>query len=143
MTETIRNTRRTVGATLILTAMLTLLPASAVPHAEAYSYTPDRICDIDWREGRWHVKQLIKCAARHWDVSVHRAMYVANRESDFRPRAYNRSSCAKGVFQHLCRYWPDRAFAFGFKDWSAFNARANIIVTMKMVRRYGWSPWGM
>ena len=144
MMQTIRNTRRAIVATLILTATLSILPAFAAPHqAEAYTYTPRRICDIDWREGRWHVKQLIRCAANHWDVGVRKALHVADRESDFRPRAFNRSSCAKGVYQHLCRYWDQRAFAYGFKGMSAFNGRANIIVTMKMVRRHGWSPWGM
>jgi hypothetical protein len=144
MIQTIRNTRRVIGATLILTAALTILPASVAPHqAEAYTYTPKRICDVDWAEGRWHVKKLIRCAANHWDVGVRKALYVADRESDFRPKAFNRSSCAKGVFQHLCRYWDGRAFAYGFRDKSAFNARANVIVTMKMVRRYGWSPWGV
>lgn len=143
MMQTIRNMRRTVGATLILTAALTFLPAFTAPPAEAYTYTPKRICNIDWREGRWHVKKLIRCAANHWDVGVRKALYVADRESDFRPKAYNRSSCAKGVFQHLCRYWDGRAYTYGFKGKSAYNARANIIVTMKMVRRHGWSPWGM
>jgi hypothetical protein len=42
----------------------------------------------------------------------------------------------------LCRYWPDRAYSYGFRGRRAYNARANIIVTMKMVRRYGWTPWG-
>jgi hypothetical protein len=144
MIQSIRNMRRAIGATLILTAALTVLPASAAPHrAEAYTYTPKRICDVDWREGRWHVKKLIRCAANHWGVGVRKALYVADRESDFRPKAFNRSSCAKGVFQHLCRYWDGRAYAYGFRDKSAFNARANVIVTMKMVRRYGWSPWGV
>jgi len=104
--------------------------------------TPAKVCLIDWREGRWHVRQLIKCAARHFDVSVQTALHIADRESNFLPRAYNSWSCAKGIFQHLCRYWPDRAQVFGFRGWSAFNARANIMVTMKMVRRYGWEPWG-
>jgi hypothetical protein len=144
MMQTIRNTRRAIVATLILTATLSILPAFAAPHqAQAYTNTPKRICDIDWREGRWHVKKLIRCAANRWDVGVRKALYVADRESDFRPRAFNRSSCAKGVFQHLCRYWDGRAYAYGFKGKSPYNARANIIVTMKMVKRYGWSPWGM
>lgn len=143
MMQTIRNMRRSVGATLILTATLTILPAFTAPQVEAYTYTPKRICDIDWREGRWHVKKLITCSARRWGVNPQTALWVADRESDFRPNAFNSSSCAKGVFQHLCRYWDGRAYAYGFKDRSAFNARANIIVTMKMVRRYGWSPWGV
>jgi hypothetical protein len=47
-----------------------------------------------------------------------------------------------GIYQHMKRYWPNRAYAYGFKGWSAFNARANIIVTMRMVHRDGWGPWG-
>jgi hypothetical protein len=69
------------------------------------------------------------------------ALYVANRESKFHPNAYNPSGCA-GIYQHMLRYWPGRAAAYGFRGWSAFNARANIIVTMRMVNRSGWGPWG-
>ena len=57
-------------------------------------------------------------------------------------RAYNSWSCAKGIYQHLCRYWPSRADAYGFDDWSAYNARANVMVTMRMVKHYGWGAWG-
>lgn len=146
MTTTIRM-RRTFTAALVLTALLTLIPAN---HAGArttneqatYTSVPHKICPIDWRRGRWFVKQLIRCASAHFDVGVRRSLRVANRESDFRPSAFNASSCAKGIYQHLCRYWPARAYDYGFKGWSAYNARANIIVTMKMVRRAGWSPWG-
>jgi hypothetical protein len=139
--------RRALVATLILTAMLSLFPsahASAALTAEhdRYTYVSKKICPIDWRKGTYQVKQLIRCAAAYYGISAERSLYIANRESNFKPKAYNSSSCAKGVFQHLCRYWPDRAYAYGFKGWSAFNARANIIVTMRMVRRYGWEPWG-
>jgi hypothetical protein len=143
MTQTFRTTARALGATLILTTTLTLAPATTAPQAEAYTYTPKRICPIEWERGRWHVKQLIRCAARHWGVSRTKALGVARRESHFRPKAFNRWSCAKGVYQHLCRYWDGRAYAYGFKGKSPFNARANIIVTMKMVRRHGWDPWGL
>jgi hypothetical protein len=146
MTLTIRM-RRTFTAALVLTALLTLVPAS---HASArttndqatYNSVPRKVCPIDWHRGRWFVKKLVRCASAHFDVGVRKALHVANRESDFRPSAFNASSCAKGIYQHLCRYWPGRAFDYGFKGWSAYNARANIIVTMKMVRRSGWSPWG-
>jgi soluble lytic murein transglycosylase-like protein len=137
--------RRAFVATLILTAIMAfpVAQASALTTTGArYTYTPEKICAIDWRDGRSEVKQLIRCAANHWDVSVTKALAIADRESNYRPRAYNDWSCAKGIYQHLCKYWPDRAFDYGFKDWSAFNARANIIVTMKMVKRYGWGPWG-
>src|ERR671913_250073 len=60
------------------------------------------------------------------------ALHVASRESNFQPRAYNSYSGASGIFQHLRRYWPGRADSYGFGGWSAFNARANIMVTMRM-----------
>jgi hypothetical protein len=138
--------RRALVAALILTAMLSFLPfsrASAVltVDQDGYTYVSKKICPIDWRQGTYQVKQLIRCAAAYYGISVERALYIAKRESNFQPDAYNSWSCAKGIFQHLCKYWPDRAYSYGFKGWSAFNARANIIVTMRMVRRYGWSPW--
>jgi hypothetical protein len=145
MTRAIR-LRRAFVATLILTALTTTFPvatASAVTRDDGYTYTPKTICPVDWRQGRWAVKKLIKCTAVYYGVSVDKALYVANRESKFQPTAYNASSCAKGLFQHLCRYWPQRAYDYGFKDFSAYNARANTFVTMRMVRRYGWAPWGL
>jgi soluble lytic murein transglycosylase-like protein len=140
MTNAIRPRRATV-ATLTLTALIIASPVAPAT-GEAYSYTPRKICDIDWRAGKHEVKHLIRCAARHWGVNPDKAISIAHRESQFHPHAYNSWSCAKGIYQHLCRYWPDRAYSYGFKGRSAFNARANIIVTMKMVRRYGWVPWG-
>jgi soluble lytic murein transglycosylase-like protein len=143
MTNAIRPRRATV-ATLILTALIVAFPvhASAATGEATYSFTPKRICAIDWRAGRREVKHLIRCAANHWGVNPDKALTIAHRESLFDPDAYNSWSCAKGIYQHLCRYWPDRAYDYGFKGRSAYNARANIIVTMKMVRHYGWAPWG-
>jgi soluble lytic murein transglycosylase-like protein len=140
MTTAIRP-RRAAVATLILTALIIACPV-APPTGQAYSYTSRRICAIDWREGKHQVRHLIRCAANHWDVNPDKAIAIARRESLFDADAYNSWSCAKGIYQHLCRYWPGRAYDYGFKGRSAFNARANIIVTMKMVRRYGWSAWG-
>jgi len=103
---------------------------------------PSKVCDYDWRKGTWQVKSLIKCAAEHWTVPGGPAMAlaIADRESHYQPRAYNPSGCA-GIYQHMLRYWPGRAAAYGFGGWSAFNARANIIVTMRMVHLSGWGPW--
>jgi len=135
---------RHLGVAFVLAAVLTLFPVAAAP-AESRSTGPSgatNICRIDWRRGTWHVRKLIRCAANHYDTGVRRSLHIAFRESRYQPRAFNASTCAKGIYQHLCRYWRDRADAFGFDDRSAFNARANIIVTMRMVRRFGWAPWG-
>jgi hypothetical protein len=138
--------RRVLVATLLLTAILTVFPvaqaSAATTTTTRYTYVSNKICPIDWRQGTWYVKQLIRCAARHYGISADKALTVAKRESRFVPTAYNSWSCAKGIYQHLCKYWPGRAYTYGFKDWSAFNARANIIVTARMVKRDGWGPWG-
>ena len=131
----------------LLALILVLVPAVSLANiANAREAdVSERVCQIDWRKGEWHVKQLIRCAEGRWHVpgGHSMALYVANRESEFRPKAYNGYSGASGIFQHLRRYWPGRADAFGFDGWSAFNARANIMVTMRMVHRVGsWSDWG-
>lgn len=102
-----------------------------------------RPCPIDWRQSTWHVKRLIRCAADRFGVSPEQALYIAWRESRFQPSAYNAAGNAAGIYQHLLRYWPERAQTYGFTNWSAFNARANIFVTMRMVRGAGWGPWAL
>jgi hypothetical protein len=102
-----------------------------------------RLCPIDWRQSTWHVKKLIRCAAEHYDVGKRKALHIAWRESRYRADAYNRAGRAAGIYQHLLKYWPDRAQAYGFAEWSPFNARANIFVTIRMVRDDGWGPWAL
>jgi hypothetical protein len=101
-----------------------------------------QICPIDWQRSAWHVKKLIRCAADYYGVSRTEALYIAWRESRYQPSAYNPTGDAAGIYQHVLRYWPDRAETYGFPNSSAFNARANIMVTMQMVRSIGWWPWG-
>jgi transglycosylase-like protein with SLT domain len=136
--------RRHAVAALFIAAILTLAPATISRGAtpEARRRVPAKICNIDWHKGTWQVKQLIRCAATYWRVpgGAGTALAIADRESQFRPRAYNPSGCA-GIYQHMLRYWPGRASVYGFPGWSAYNARANIIVTMRMVKRAGWGPW--
>jgi hypothetical protein len=135
--------RRHAVAALSIAAILTVVPATisnaSIP---ADRHEAAKICNYDWHKGTWQVKQLIRCAADHWHVpgGENTALAVADRESHFHPNAYNPSGCA-GIYQHMLRYWPGRAAAYGFQGWSAFNARANIIVTMRMVKQFGWAPW--
>jgi len=140
----IRKSRAIIAAS-ILTAVIMSFPATtseAMVQREAIRAVSSRICPIDWRQSAWHVKQLIRCAASYHGVSERKALYIAWRESRYRPNAYNAGGNAAGIYQHLLKYWPARAEDFGFRDWSAFNARANIFVTMRMVKRYSWEPWG-
>jgi len=144
MTTMIRKGRVFVAAS-ILTAVIMSFPlttSEAMVQREAIRAISPTICPIDWRQSTWHVKQLIRCAASYHGVGREKALYIAWRESRFRPSAYNSGGGAAGIYQHLLKYWPNRAEDYGFKNWSAFNARANIFVTMRMVKRYGWDPWG-
>jgi soluble lytic murein transglycosylase-like protein len=147
MTQAIR-LRRVIVAALILTATMTTFPVAEAHASQVVggslrtSSTSTKICPVEWRKGRFYVKKLIRCSAHYYGVNADKALYIANRESNFKPKAYNGWSCAKGIYQHLCKYWPDRAKDYGFRDWSAFNARANIMVTVRMVKKHGWGPWG-
>ncbi len=145
MTTMIRKGRGFVAAS-ILTAVIMSFPTTtseAMVQRDQRRVVSTKICPIDWRQSAWHVKQLIRCAASHHEVSTETALYVAWRESRYRPSAYNAAGGAAGIYQHLLKYWPDRAEDFGFREWSVFNARANIMVTMRMVRLYGWDPWAL
>ncbi|HZD18250.1 MAG TPA: hypothetical protein VE669_08920 [Actinomycetota bacterium] len=128
-----------------LTALLLLSSAPASPAGAATNgEVRTRICDIDWKKGTWHIKKLIRCAARHWDSpgTPKKAVRVARCESRLRPDAYNANGYA-GLFQQATRYWPDRAERFGVPDRSVFNGRANVIVSIRMAKGIGsWNAWG-
>ncbi|HEY7660658.1 MAG TPA: hypothetical protein VIC58_08695 [Actinomycetota bacterium] len=121
-----------------------LVPAHTAPSAEAAEVSR-QVCDHDWREGTWHIRQLIKCAARRWDSpgTPAKAVQVAQCESHLNPRAYNGNGGYAGLFQQSTRYWPGRAHRWGQPNRSVFNGRANIIVSIRMAGALGsWSAWG-
>ena len=135
-----------LGARMLAAALLTcttilLLPPTFAVHAQPRSEISPGFCDVDWRGGDNHIKRLIRCAEQRWDVpgGAAKAIDVARCESGFEPDAY--SSGNAGVYQHATRYWPGRAQSWGFRGWSVFNGRANVIVTMRMVHRFGWDAW--
>ena len=133
--------RRALSAALISTALVSTAPIVAASAAEE---VPQRICDYDWRDGTWQIKQLIRCAARHWNTpgTPRQAIAVARCESHLRPRAYNPNGYA-GLFQQATRYWPTRADHFGQPDRSVYNGRANVIVSIRMAAgTNSWSAWG-
>jgi hypothetical protein len=133
--------RRALVAALASAALLSGIPTGAAAEEER---VPLRVCDYDWREGTWQLKQLIKCAARRWDSpgSPRRAVEVARCESGLDPDAYNPNGYA-GLYQQAVRYWPGRAERWGQPDRSVFNGRANIIVSIRMAHALGsWSAWG-
>lgn len=137
--------RHTIRRALVAAlASASLLAPAHTAVATEVEEVPLRVCDFDWREGTWHIKQLIRCAARRWNSpgSPLTALEVARCESHLRPAAYNSNGYA-GLFQQSTRYWSGRADRWGQPDRSVFNARANVIVSIRMARALGsWNAWG-
>jgi hypothetical protein len=135
-----RSMHRALGTVLIGLAFATVAPATT---ALASREVPNRVCDIEWRQGTWHVKRLIRCVARRWDApgTPHKAIAVARCESHLRPQAYNAGGYA-GLFQQATRYWPTRAHHYGQPHRSVYNGRANVIVSIRMAATANsWSAW--
>lgn len=136
--------RRTMRRALVagLVSVSVLVPGAAA--AAGTQTVPDHVCDHEWQRGTRQVKRLIWCAAHHWDSPgwPKKAIEVARCESNLNPRAYNAGGYA-GLFQQATRYWGTRAERWGLGQRSVFNARANIIVSVRMARAAGsWSAWG-
>lgn len=73
---------------------------------------------------------------------------IIQRESRGDPRAYNSSSRAEGLMQHLNKYWKARAAAAGFRDSnglyaSPYNAEANIAAGAYIAGsgEHWYTPW--
>lgn len=144
METTHARTRRGVLAAVLITGILTALAFSNAPPADAARRVPRHLCKYEWKKSDRQVKRTIRCAVRRWHVrgGVRKAMRIARRESGFEPRAYNPSGPYLGVYQHVRAYWPRRARQMGLGGKSAFNGRANVLVSIKMIHKHGWGPWG-
>lgn len=156
--------KRILTATLIATLTLIGPTMTTTAHAEGRgpcagwfsNVRPDQDHDgvaattTDRALVNHRMEALIACAVRIWPVDggLQEALRIAHREAGnpwIWPWAYNPSGCA-GTFQHMLRYWPGRVAAWWRDEWlwktpSAFNPRANVIVTMRMVHAEGWGPW--
>jgi len=78
---------------------------------------------------RWRPLVSVYFAA---DV-VDQALAIITCESYGDPDAVNPASGAAGLFQHLPRYWPERAAAAGFPDASPLDPEANIAAAAWLV----------
>lgn len=140
----LRTHPRRFAAALVISALLAATPAilPASPAAARTREIRTSFCPIDWHKGPRQVKRMIRCTVRRWHVpgGARKAIHIARRESGLRPRAYNSGGYA-GLFQQSVNYWPRRAKRYGFPGRSPFNGRANIVVSIRMVRSAGWSPW--
>jgi hypothetical protein len=90
---------------------------------------------------------------KYWPADrVDCALGIIHRESKGDPRAYNSSSSAEGLMQHLSKYWASRAKGAGFVDGNGlvatpFNGAANIAAGAYLANYYDnsigqwWNPW--
>ena len=91
----------------------------------------------------------IACAVGKWPVygGIAKALAVARCESGLNAGASN-GGAYLGIYQHAARYWPSRQNTYDPNAWdkelaeSAFNARANVVVAIRMAHgSAGWQPW--
>ena len=136
---------------VVFASLLVVLPARAADRGPCDEERWLRITPQEWTSEL--VKGLIRCAANRFDVDVSTAMRVADCESSF--YAFAHSNGNYGVFQQRGVYWPDRAKALLREDWfnkaqwdriedvpqGPYIARANVLLSMKMVRNTGWGDW--
>ena len=75
---------------------------------------------------------------------VDQALSIIACESHGDPEVTNPYSGAAGLFQHIPRYWPERAAASGFPGASIYDGEANIAAAAWLVRvsvDSGLKPW--
>jgi hypothetical protein len=144
MEMTTARTGRGILAAVLIIGMLSGLALVQAPTASAARRVPRDLCKYDWKRSDRQIKRTIRCAVRRWHVrgGARKAIRVARRESGFEHNAYNPAGPYLGVYQHVRAYWPRRARQMGMPRRSAFNGRANVIVSIKMVHKHGWGPWG-
>ncbi len=69
------------------------------------------------------------------------ALQVISCESHGDPTALNRRTSARGLMQHLSRYWAGRAAAAGWAGASPYDPEANIAVGAWLLADGGTSHW--
>ncbi|HJU51782.1 MAG TPA: transglycosylase SLT domain-containing protein [Acidimicrobiia bacterium] len=74
-------------------------------------------------------------------TDVDKALRVISCESGGDPNAQNPSSGAAGLFQHIPRYWAERAALVGLPGASIFDPVANVAAAAYLAYTVGWSPW--
>ena len=88
------------------------------------------------------VEKWRKLVEKHFKYeNVTWGLNIIKCESGGNPNAYNKSSGASGLFQHLAKYWPPRAKAAGFPGASPFNAEANIAASAMLLHGTNTGAW--
>jgi hypothetical protein len=130
-----------VAATLVSTGTNALSAEAKVRDTQRYCRTSD---GNGWSHK--DVRQSIRCAATKWHVpgGPSKAVRIARCESGLNPRA--RLGQFSGVFQQGSSWWRGRFRQYnpnhGYKlSRSIWNARSNIVVSVRMMHAVGLGPW--
>lgn len=130
----------------LVSLILAAAPAAQARREPGLKSGPPGPCPLmrDTNETIQHFStRVITCAAGAWTVpgGADRAICIAARESGLNPKASSPTGAYLGLYQHSATYWPSRYDEWTKVDWdlrrSAFNARTNAIVTIRMVHDIG------
>lgn len=93
---------------------------------------------------RWRPMALDALSIYGQEHQIDRFLRVMQCESGGNPDAYNSSSGASGLMQHLQVYWPPRALRAGYEGFSPFDPEANIYTSAWLLFAAtggGWQHW--
>ena len=106
------------------------------------------VVDKDFGSDVEQWRSLVTQAVRHYEGNVEsdvpKFLQIMKCESNGNPNAYNESSGASGLMQHLNPpYWQARARSAGYPGASPFNAEANIYASGYLIYRSpgSWQHW--
>lgn len=139
-----RGPTRSLVTLVVVTLLAAVLAAPASAHHRPGPCSIDRAADQTVHA--W-VKDLIRCAAKKWEVpgGAARAICIARTESGLNPKSASADGSYLGLFQHSADAWSDRYDDWALKAWEldprARNGRTNTIVTIRMVNANGWGSW--
>lgn len=103
--------------------------------------------------GQRNVENWRATVEQYWPAHrIDCVLGIIYRESKGNPRAYNSSSSAEGLMQHLSKYWHSRAVGAGFVDGNGlvatpYNGAANIAAGAYLAnwaetyQSAWWWPW--
>ncbi len=134
------------GLVLKVVAAAVLFAGSVTTHS-GWRHQQCRYANLDGKPAFSYleVKRTIWCAVDHWAVpgGASKAVAVAECESGLYPLASNGSYA--GVFQQALAYWPIRFLNLRPRGWklssSVWNARSNVVISIRMAHEGGWGPW--
>lgn len=156
----------TFGVALSLATALTISEALPnVAHAQTAErptwgerFDRVRYRSLDWPRdafSSYENRLSVHAAAVRFNVAEGYMICVVDRETGgtWNEFAYNSSSGASGLFQHLIKYWAGRVAAYraAMADRpklqiragvSPFNARANILVSARLMSIGQYFHWG-